>query len=186
MEGENYRGPAPYLLRLRAAFSCFGVSDHPDYPVPGVHSKEYLELLLKERKEVERLCKWANLKMIIWPKRPYNEVHMRVRFGNLIKFLRENEDFDKVQVALGKYRGGNRYICDQNVLITGIRGSNANQQGYDLTWITYHGPTISAAITEFDLQFEEFWAEHVKFCGSDDLENIRSYVVNQLERMATN
>jgi hypothetical protein len=181
---ENSQRAFPYLLRVQAAFSCFAVSPEPAYRVGGYHSENYHNLLVQERTEVERLCTWASLRMIIWPQRPYEDAFMQVRFRNLMNFLRENQHFENVRVALGRYHGGNRYICDRHVLVTGIKGPGANQPGYELTTITYHGPTIGAAIKEFDQQFKDFWSEHVDACRSDDPGVIRSHVIDRLEGMA--
>jgi hypothetical protein len=109
---------------------------------------------------------------------------MQVRFGNLLAFLRSNSDYERIRVALGAYRGSAGYILNRNVLITGIKEAGSQLPGYATTEVSYHGPTISAAIDDFDCQFDGFWQKHVDMCGTDNPEAIRRHVISMLEGMA--
>lgn len=184
LRSENSRRVDQYTLRIQAAFSCFAISPDPAYRVSGYHTADYHNLLVNERQEVERMAQWATLRIIIWPQRPYDDAFMQVRFRNLLSFLRTGSSFTDTRVVLGRYHGGNRYVLDRNALVTGIKGPAANQPGYELTTITYHGPTIGSAIREFDQQFEEFWVEHAKACKADDPTSINAHVIERLEGMA--
>lgn len=189
---ESSRQMSPYTLRMRAGFSCFAISDESAYRIPGYHTVDWHNLLIQEREEAERMLKWATLRMIIWPQRPYEDAYMQMRFRNLLKFLRSNNDFERVRVALGLYRGGNLYIFDRNlsvafdrsVSVVGEKGPGSILHGYEFTTITRHGPTVAASIDEFDSQFNEIWKSHVKDCHTSDLRQIRTHVIKLLEGMA--
>jgi hypothetical protein len=175
---------SPYTLRMQAAFSCFAVSSGPDYRVGGYHTDTYHALLIRERKEVERVTEWATIRMTVWPQRPYEDAFVQVRYRNLLQFLQTDSNFERVRVVLGKYEGGNRYILDRDVLVTGLKGSGAQLPGYQVTTITYHGPTVGAAIAAFDRQFDRFWMRHAEACGSEDASAIREDVIKRLCDMA--
>ena len=78
LNAENSRRLVPYALRMQAAFSCFTVSPDPAYRVSGYHTVDYHSLLVRERQEVERMVKWATVRVIIWPQRPYVDAFMQV------------------------------------------------------------------------------------------------------------
>jgi hypothetical protein len=175
---------SPYTLRMQAAFSCFAISGGPDYRVGGYHTDAYHALLVKEREEVGRVSEWATIRLIIWPQRPYEDAFVQVRFRNLLQFLQTNSEPERVRVVLGKYEGGNLYILDRDVLVMGMKGPGAPLPGYHVTTITYHGPTIGAAISAFDRQFEKLWTQHGQACHSEDASAIREDVIKRLYRMA--
>ena len=133
---------------------------------------------------MERMLKWAEAQLIVWPQRPYDDAFMQVRFRTLLDFLRSDSDSGRLRVALGPHHGGNRYIFDRDLAITGIKGPGAAVPGYEVTTVSYHGPTVDAAINEFETQFNDIWQEHVAVCKTDDFRRIRTYVISRLEGMA--
>lgn len=176
-----------YTLRIQAAFSCFAISDDPEYRVGGYHTPEYHALLVRESEGVKRIIRRGYLKVILWPRRPYDDRFMEVRFRNLLNFLETNHDYDKVRFVLGQYQGGNLYIFDSNVLVEGIKSPESKTPGYGLTTVSYHRPTILSAISLFDGRFDELWEDHAKACGVNPItgaESIRSYVIKEFKHLA--
>jgi hypothetical protein len=175
-----------YTLRMQAAFSCFAISDDPSYRVGGYHTLEYHALLVKELQGVERILRQGSLKAILWPRRPYDDRFIAVRFKNLIHFLETNRDFDKVRFVIGQYEGGNLYIFNSNVLVEGIKLPGSSAPGYGLTTVSYHRPTILSAISSFDERFDELWEDHAKACEVDPnraAKSIRLYVIQELRHL---
>jgi len=173
-----------YTLRIQAAFSCFAISNDLRYRVGSFHSQEYYDLLVKELESVKRVIKKGSLKAILWPRFPYEDRSMRVRFENLINFLETNKDYDRVRFVIGGYERGNRYILDSNVLVEGRKAPEA--PGYALTTYSYHKPTILSAISSFDKRFDELWEDHAEACGVDpsrDAESIRLFIIKELRRL---
>ncbi|HTS09834.1 MAG TPA: toll/interleukin-1 receptor domain-containing protein [Candidatus Eisenbacteria bacterium] len=179
---ENANRTPSYTLRVQAAFSSFAVSDSPEYRVGGYHTPEYHRLLVEELEEARQMAQWASLRVILWPQRPYEDSFMKIRFRNLVQFLTTNQDFDRIRFVIGRYHGGNRYILDRNVLVTGIKSPGANVPGYEITTVTFHGPTVASAIQSFDRRFEELWNDHAAACGVDpkDVRMVRSHVKQEV------
>ena len=182
----NNARPEGYILRIAAAFSSFGVSADADYRVARYHSHEYHELLIQEREEVCRMARWAAVKVILWPERVYDEAFMRIRFRNLLHYLESNHDDQHVQFVLGRHWGDNRHILDRNALVMGVKSPGSTRPGYDLTTVTYHGPTVTVAINEFDARFQDLWDQHLRDSAGipgESHEKVRAYVIAELRRV---
>jgi len=176
-----------YKLRIQAAFSCFAISDDSSYRVAGYHTPESHALLVGELDGVKQIIRQASLKAILWPKRPYDDHFIHVRFKNLLSFMESNYDFNRVRFVIGRYSGGNMYIFDSNVLVEGIKTPESDAPGYQLTTVSNHKPTIDSAISLFDARFDELWEDHAKSCGVNPnrgAKSIRLYVVQELKRLA--
>lgn len=176
-----------YKLRMQAAFSCFAISDDPSYRVAGYHDPKSHALLVRELDGVKQIIRQASLKAILWPKRPYDDRFIQVRFENLLSFMESNYDFNRVRFVIGRYSGGNMYIFDSNVLVEGIKTPESDTPGYQLTTVSSHKPTIDSAISLFDARFDELWEDHARACGVNPnrgAKSIRLYVIQELKRLA--
>ncbi len=181
---ENPHKTGPYTLRLRAAFSCFAISGEPEYRVGGYHTIEYHDLLMQERLGVEAMLKWAEVRMILWPARPYDDAFMQIRFRNLLKFLETNKQYGRLRVAVGPFQGGNLYGFDDHLSVLGLKLPSPSRPGYDITTVSRHKPTVRGAIKEFDNQFRVIWRAHRNACGSENPQKIREHVISLLKGMA--
>jgi hypothetical protein len=183
---ENNARPEGYILRIAAAFSSFAVSADAEYRVARNHSVEYHELLIQEREEVCQMARWATVKVILWPESVSDETLMRIRFRNLLNYLESNRDNQRVQFVFGKHWGDNRHILDRNVLVRGVRESPGSTRfGYNFTTVTYHGPTVTAAINDFDTRFKDLWNQNVHDSAGvpgEPHEKVRAYVIGELRR----
>jgi hypothetical protein len=133
---------------------------------------------------IKQIIQIASLKVILWPRRPYADSFMKVRFNNLIDYLESVEDYERLKFVIGSYLGENLYIFSNHVMVEGKKGLDTDTPGYDITNISYHGPTISSAINSFDFRFNELWIQHAKTCrveATTGAAEIRKYVINELK-----
>lgn len=181
-EIEKTKRPSTYTLRLQAAFSSFAVSDDPSYRVAGYHTSEYHQLLTFERDGLKRFLERSNLKAILWPKRPYDDRFMRIRFDTLIKFLEDFKPSKHQAFVLGEYKDGNQIIFNGNTLVKALKMEGEAHPGYNFTLVTYQKPNIDHAIKIFDNRFEDILNDHAKNCGSNDPGEIHTYVIEELKQ----
>lgn len=183
--GKRGSTPKTYTIRIQAAFSSISVSEDPAYRITGYHSPDYHHALIEERRELERVLRWANARVILWPQRPYEDEFMQIRIRSLLNYLRAVRDPGRLRFVWGSYTGGNQHILDRKVLIAGIKAQHAVAPGYEVTTVAYHGPTVSAAIEKFDRRFDQLWESHCERCGRSAVA-IRDYVIAQLEAFECN
>lgn len=143
------------ILYNQAAFSIFCASNNPQYRAAGMHTDEYMELLLKERDLLHQLISVhkITLKLILWPVRAYKKEFMSIRYESLINWMKEFEHHDNVQYVCAQYIGGNRMIVDNYFCFEGIKLHK--DTGYDMSIIKYETQDIKSAIEDFNAVFEQ-------------------------------
>jgi hypothetical protein len=188
LEEYNKKPRPKYTLRIQAAFSSFAISDDRKYRDAGNLTPIHHAALVKELREVEKMASWAKIQMILWPKRQYaNDAFTKIRFKNLLCALMTNRSFARMQVVIGQHDGPNRYIFDGDALLEGRDASASLDPGYDLTTLTFQGPTITSAINDFDRDFRRLWKEHATGCKANPKtghSKLRRYVIDEIRRMA--
>lgn len=139
----------------QAAFSTFGVSDDPDYPVPGIHNKEYMDLLLKEKALFNELVHKGNVtfKLILWPFRAYDKRHLDARFRSLISWLRENLEATNIDYVCSKYQGPNRLIVKNYFSLEGFK--THNESGYEMNIVKSNTDDFLDALIDFNYTFNQ-------------------------------
>ncbi len=188
MREESQRAHTAYVWRMQAIFSSFSISSSPDYRVNGYHTEEYYNLLLQELQLANQIANKAHLRVIVWPimrfrDRQYHD-YARIRFRALIDWLENDHNYDRVRFVISDLEEKNAYIFDANILVEGFKSPDSNTRGYQLTTITYHGPTISEAIESFDARFNELWKQHAAAHETNaDPHLIRRYVIQELKRL---
>lgn len=183
---ENAKINLGYQLRMQGAFTSFSISSNKEYRAGGYHTTQYHELLAQEMQNTKAMALKASMKVVVWPRRVYDNDFMKIRFQNLVSFLKDNQDFDRIRFVIGEYHPGSLYIFDRHILVEGHKTSDQDTPGYHITTVTSHGPTIQLSIASFDSYFRDQWQQHATACGADaetDAEKIRCYVVEQLMRM---
>lgn len=140
----------------QAAFTIFSASDSTMYPVPGIHSREYIKLLLEERKALDALVSRPNttFKLVVWPARPYPGQHMAVRYETLLAWLRSKEHDPTIEFVCGQFQGPrNRLIVIDDFVLEGYKVSET--PGYEMSVVRYQPARIQEAAQEFELTWKQ-------------------------------
>lgn len=132
----------------QAAFSIFAASDHPLYPVEGVHTEEFVKELLEEKRLLNQLVRRKNttFKMLLWPVRPYPTKHLINRYDTLLKWMTDinSEKDSNIEVRHSQYAGPNRLIIKDHFAIEGHKIEEG--PGYRLNIVMYDVDKINKVI----------------------------------------
>ena len=112
----------------------------------------------------------VQLRLILWPARPYRPEFMFVRYDNLLAWMRTARDMPNVKFRCGKFRGYNRLIVSDRFVLEGHKAKAI--PGYDMSAIRYQPGVIADAIKSF----QSNWAQ----CDGEEEEAIA-----QVARMRT-
>jgi hypothetical protein len=142
----------------QAGFSVLGVSDDPLYPVPGVHTPEYVQALKEERAALDALVSspHTTFRLMVWPVRPYDERHMAPRFCSLLDWLRSKLDDPSVEYACGPFPGPkNRHIVLGEFVLEGYKLEQT--PGYEMSVVRYQPGKVREAAQEYEAIWRQLW-----------------------------
>ena len=171
------------VIYNQAAFSIFCASNSPQYRAAGMHTEEYMELLLKERDLLHQLISvhGVTLKLILWPVRAYKKEFMSTRYENLINWMKEFEHHDNVQYVCAQYIGRNRLIVDNYFCFEGIKLHK--NTGYDMSIVKYETQDIKSSIKDFNTVFEQAASKQgYKQKAIHDVEDLQNKLLNRFDQ----
>lgn len=156
----NARSNKSWTIYHQAGFSIFGASYVPNYRDDEGYTQSYMELLLAECDELNRLAKSPNttVKMLLYPKRSQatEPEYMKARYDKLLKWLDEIKDDDSIQIAYGPFLGPSNRL-----LVVGefsLEGYKVNQTtGYQMSIVRFEKQKIAIAQQDFEENWNTFF-----------------------------
>jgi len=142
----------------QSAFTTFGVPANQNYLYNNpTYSKEYFDLLVKQRNYLYEISKLENVKvkLIIWPLRDYDKQKKSQRLQSLLEWMKDpsvlkNNNIDWV---LNKYSGPNKLIIGGKFCLEGLKFEGTS--GYERSKVIKNTNKIKEAINEFENCFKE-------------------------------